>query len=80
MLQLFGIVMHITAICLPEPHGMMEYWNDGVLGILREIFLISPPRRKERRDYFSFHLPLILQKYGRTGRKANEKQSAYGSI
>ena len=29
MLQLFGIVMHITAICLPEPHGMMEYWNDG---------------------------------------------------
>jgi hypothetical protein len=32
-LQLVGIAMLFTAIGLHEPHGMMEYWNIGILGM-----------------------------------------------
>jgi hypothetical protein len=40
----------------------------------------SPQRRKGRRDVFSYSLPLIRQKYRRTGRTAKNKRALFLKI
>jgi len=48
--------------------------------IIGKIRLFSPQRREGRRDVFSYSLPLILQKFQRTGRKAKNKIALFLKI